>query len=241
MHNFLTDMLQSVVKTGITIGTSFNYPVAGKTGTTDDNKDRWFVGYTPDYVLGVWVGEDEPRPLDYLDGTNPAVKIFKGIMDKIVSERGIKHYFTKPYVVYKGYVYKSSSRTYKQNVNTSPSNSSTHILNVTVPSAGSINSNSKEDLNSKITQQEPSQAKVQNSSGQNGTQSILQQFKNGEAIKQSNTAPSQQAKLNSKASNEITEPQTIKNNSAAGTQTNDIQNSFPQSNEQTVSDDIYSH
>ncbi|WP_039766173.1 transglycosylase domain-containing protein [Caldicellulosiruptor sp. F32] len=237
----LTDMLQSVVKTGITIGTSFNYPVAGKTGTTDDNKDRWFVGYTPDYVLGVWVGEDEPRPLDYLDGTNPAVKIFKGIMDKIVSERGIKHYFTKPYVGYKGYVYKSSSRTYKQNVNTSPSNSGTQILNVTAPSAGSINSNSKEDLNSKITQQEPSQAKVQNSSGQNGTQSILQQFKNGEAIKQSNTAPSQQAKLNSKASNEITEPQTIKNNSAAGTQTNDIQNSFPQSNEQTVSDDIYSH
>lgn len=103
----LTDMLQSVVKTGITIGTSFDYPVAGKTGTTDDNKDRWFVGYTPDYVLGVWVGEDEPRSLDYLDGTNPAVKIFKGIMDKIVSERGIKHNFTKSYVVYKSYNYKN--------------------------------------------------------------------------------------------------------------------------------------
>ncbi len=38
------------------------YPSAGKTGTTDDYRDAWFVGYTPRLVTGVWVGHDKPRP-----------------------------------------------------------------------------------------------------------------------------------------------------------------------------------
>jgi membrane carboxypeptidase/penicillin-binding protein len=37
-------------------------PIAGKTGTTDDYRDAWFVGYTPRMVTGVWVGYDKPRP-----------------------------------------------------------------------------------------------------------------------------------------------------------------------------------
>jgi penicillin-binding protein 2D len=39
------------------------YPSAGKTGTTDDYRDAWFVGYTPHLVTGVWVGYDKPRPM----------------------------------------------------------------------------------------------------------------------------------------------------------------------------------
>jgi penicillin-binding protein 1A len=38
-------------------------PVAGKTGTTDDNTDVWFVGITPDIVAGVWLGLDTPKPI----------------------------------------------------------------------------------------------------------------------------------------------------------------------------------
>jgi membrane carboxypeptidase/penicillin-binding protein len=38
------------------------HPSAGKTGTTDDYRDAWFVGYTPQMVTGVWVGYDKPRP-----------------------------------------------------------------------------------------------------------------------------------------------------------------------------------
>ena len=38
-------------------------PVAGKTGTTDDNTDVWFVGVTPEIVAGVWLGFDRPRPI----------------------------------------------------------------------------------------------------------------------------------------------------------------------------------
>ena len=37
-------------------------PAAGKTGTTDDYRDAWFVGYTPQVITGVWVGYDKPRP-----------------------------------------------------------------------------------------------------------------------------------------------------------------------------------
>jgi membrane carboxypeptidase/penicillin-binding protein len=37
-------------------------PAAGKTGTTDDYRDAWFIGYTPQMITGVWVGHDQPRP-----------------------------------------------------------------------------------------------------------------------------------------------------------------------------------
>lgn len=42
---------------------SLNRPIAGKTGTTNEEKDVWFIGYTPTMVVGVYVGYDTPRPL----------------------------------------------------------------------------------------------------------------------------------------------------------------------------------
>jgi penicillin-binding protein 1B len=62
----MTGLLQNVVKYGVayplrTYG--FDRPVAGKTGTTDDFRDAWFVGFTPDVVAGVWVGYDKPRSI----------------------------------------------------------------------------------------------------------------------------------------------------------------------------------
>lgn len=62
----LTDMLQSVVKEGTGWRAAIEgRQVAGKTGTTSDLKDAWFVGYTPDVVTSVWIGEDTPRPMVY--------------------------------------------------------------------------------------------------------------------------------------------------------------------------------
>jgi penicillin-binding protein 1A len=42
---------------------SLNRPIAGKTGTTNEEKDAWFIGFTPDLVVGVFVGFDTPRPM----------------------------------------------------------------------------------------------------------------------------------------------------------------------------------
>ena len=63
----------------------FTRPAAGKTGTTDDENDAWFVGYTPNLVAGVWVGCDRNRRLG-LTGTQAAVPIWARFMD--IAHRG---------------------------------------------------------------------------------------------------------------------------------------------------------
>ena len=59
----ITSMLQGVVQRGTAKAAfeNFPWPVAGKTGTTSDYRDAWFIGYTPDLVVGVYVGYDKPR------------------------------------------------------------------------------------------------------------------------------------------------------------------------------------
>jgi penicillin-binding protein 1A len=60
----ITSMLEGVVERGT--GSALKEvgkPVAGKTGTTNDERDAWFIGYTPDLVVGVYVGYDRPRPM----------------------------------------------------------------------------------------------------------------------------------------------------------------------------------
>lgn len=60
----MTDLLKGVVKRGTaTAANSLNRMVAGKTGTTNESKDAWFVGYSPQMVCGVWVGYNETRTL----------------------------------------------------------------------------------------------------------------------------------------------------------------------------------
>ena len=61
----MVSILQGAVQrgTGGRAATGLNRPIAGKTGTTDDYKDAWFIGFTPDIVIAVWVGYDEPRSL----------------------------------------------------------------------------------------------------------------------------------------------------------------------------------
>ncbi|WP_426127497.1 penicillin-binding protein 1A [Pararhizobium sp. PWRC1-1] len=62
----ITSMLQGVVQRGTARSVSvLGVPVAGKTGTTNDEKDVWFVGYTPDLVTGVFMGYDTPKPMGY--------------------------------------------------------------------------------------------------------------------------------------------------------------------------------
>ena len=60
----ITSMMEGVVQRGTgTAAKSLNRPVAGKTGTTNDYKDAWFVGFTPELAVGVYVGFDQPRKM----------------------------------------------------------------------------------------------------------------------------------------------------------------------------------
>ncbi|MBQ7718482.1 MAG: PBP1A family penicillin-binding protein [Clostridia bacterium] len=79
----MTEMLKNVVSYGTGAGAAISgIDTAGKTGTTDENKDRWFVGFTPYYVGAVWVGYDSPKVLTGM-AQNPALIIWKRVMDKV--------------------------------------------------------------------------------------------------------------------------------------------------------------
>ncbi len=79
----MVSLLQGAVQrgTGARAGAGLNRPVAGKTGTSNDYVDNWFVGFTPDLVVAVWVGFDEPRSLgDRESGGTNAAPIFRDVV-----------------------------------------------------------------------------------------------------------------------------------------------------------------
>ena len=81
----VTDMLKGVIARGTGAGAAIGRPAAGKTGTTDNNKDAWFVGYTPDLVAAVWMGNDTEGTLgDITGGTVPA-EIWRLFMTKALA------------------------------------------------------------------------------------------------------------------------------------------------------------
>lgn len=78
----ITSMMQGVVQRGTAVTLSeLGRPIAGKTGTTNDEKDAWFVGFTPDIVVGVFMGYDQPKPMGKgSTGGGLAAPIFKEFM-----------------------------------------------------------------------------------------------------------------------------------------------------------------
>lgn len=79
----MVSLLRGVVErgTGSRAGTGLNRPIAGKTGTTDDYKDNWFVGFTPDIAIAVWMGYDDPRSLGNGEtGGGNAAPIFHDVL-----------------------------------------------------------------------------------------------------------------------------------------------------------------
>jgi penicillin-binding protein 1A len=92
----VTDMLRSVVieGTGKRLA-SLPFPVAGKTGTTSDSKDVWFVGYTPQLVAAVWMGHDEPTPMSHVAGGYQPALMWKQIMTVAQKDLPVQN-FSKP-------------------------------------------------------------------------------------------------------------------------------------------------
>lgn len=84
----VTNMLQDVIQRGTGVrARELGYPLAGKTGTTNDFTDAWFVGYTPSLVAGVWVGFDDRRTLgDREAGSTAALPIWIDFMRPVLKQ-----------------------------------------------------------------------------------------------------------------------------------------------------------
>lgn len=82
--DIMTRMLQNVVKKGTASGMSISkkVDVAGKTGTSNANTDKWFIGYTPDFICGIWYGYVDSRDIGSFK-SNPACEIFNTVMSSI--------------------------------------------------------------------------------------------------------------------------------------------------------------
>jgi 1A family penicillin-binding protein len=74
-----------------------DYQVASKTGTTQDYRDAWVIGYTPSIVVGVWVGNSDNSPIDQKTGAMIAAPMWHKFLEGFLSSRP-KEYFTKPYI-----------------------------------------------------------------------------------------------------------------------------------------------
>jgi penicillin-binding protein 1A len=85
----MVNLLQGVVERGTGVrARAIGKPIAGKTGTSNDSRDAWFIGFTPDLVVGVFVGFDQPRSLgDEEQGASAALPIFVEIMSKALADK----------------------------------------------------------------------------------------------------------------------------------------------------------
>lgn len=91
----LTDMLRGAINQGTGAGAYFGRPAAGKTGTTSDYKDAWFVGYTPDLAAAVWMGYDNADYLSGITGGTIPATIWQSFMRE-ASTKYVARDFVKP-------------------------------------------------------------------------------------------------------------------------------------------------
>jgi membrane peptidoglycan carboxypeptidase len=76
----MVEMLKTVITAGTGTGANIGRPAAGKTGTSQDWRDAWFVGFTPDILTAVWVGNDGGRPMAKVTGGELPAEIWRRFM-----------------------------------------------------------------------------------------------------------------------------------------------------------------
>ena len=96
----MTDVLRDVVRHGTAVGAvgaRINFPAGGKTGTTNDGFDVWFIGFTPDLVTGVWIGFDQPRKIkSNAQGGVLAAPAWTAMMREVYERRSIPAAWPRP-------------------------------------------------------------------------------------------------------------------------------------------------
>ncbi len=96
----MTSILQGAVQRGTAKKLrSLKVPLAGKTGTTNDNYDAWFIGFTSNLVIGVYVGYDNPKTLGkYETGSKAALPIFKDFVEKTLYKEDFKEFLIPEHI-----------------------------------------------------------------------------------------------------------------------------------------------
>ena len=85
----MTNLLRGVVQRGTAArAASLNWPLGGKTGTTDDYTDAWFIGFDPDITIGVWLGMDQKKPIGHnMSGSEAALPVWIDVMRAWIGDR----------------------------------------------------------------------------------------------------------------------------------------------------------
>ena len=84
----LTSMMVGVVQHGTAHGLNLPVPIAGKTGTTNDNRDVWFIGFSSNIVAGCYIGYDQPRTMGGASGGGTCAPVFQSFMETAVEKYG---------------------------------------------------------------------------------------------------------------------------------------------------------
>lgn len=95
----MLSILEGVVQRGTAAYAlrGIDFPLAGKTGTTNESRDVWFIGFTPDLVIGAYVGFDQPRPLGaHETGATTAVPLFRAFIEDYIKDREPVPFRTPP-------------------------------------------------------------------------------------------------------------------------------------------------
>ncbi len=98
----MTDLLEAVIAEGTGWrAKALKRPAAGKTGTTNDLRDAWFIGYTPDLLTGVWVGYDHQKPMGKGEtGSRAASPIWVEFMTDVLKDKVVEDFIAPEDVVF---------------------------------------------------------------------------------------------------------------------------------------------
>jgi penicillin-binding protein 1C len=97
--DIMSDNSARTLAFGMNSALRFDYPVACKTGTSTDFRDNWTIGFTPEFSVGVWVGNFDGSPMREVSGVTGAGPILHAIFDYLHANRGTSWYRTPPEIV----------------------------------------------------------------------------------------------------------------------------------------------
>ena len=78
----MSRMLAGVIKSGTGKAAAIDRPAAGKTGTSQDFRDAWFIGFSADLITGIWMGNDNGKPMKRVTGGGAPARLWSKVMSK---------------------------------------------------------------------------------------------------------------------------------------------------------------